>query len=321
MVTGKRPDEHGIINNNLPAAQGGQRYFSTKYLKVPTLWDAAKKQGLKTAAIHWPVTVDAQIDFNLPEYFQRRAGGGMDFASMASASTPGLIEKITQRYPSFPVEWVDDRVRTLATVYVLKQEKADLILLHLVDHDSAAHETGPFSTHAKATLEHQDELLGQILAAMPKNMVLAIVSDHGFERSDRAINPRAKMAKAGIQGEVEVGAMLMTTNGMRAAEFLRSAGIGREIPAAEWKRITPAKPVPLAAFEPNLHEVFTTKADAPEVETRMHGEHGYWPLRNDFRSTFLLWGNGVARARLGELDMLSLAGRFARILDIPFGKD
>jgi len=33
---------------------------------------AAHEAGLKTAAITWPVSVDAAIDFNLPEYFQNR---------------------------------------------------------------------------------------------------------------------------------------------------------------------------------------------------------------------------------------------------------
>jgi hypothetical protein len=36
---------------------------------------AAHQAGLKTAAITWPVTVDAAIDFNLPEYFQNRREG------------------------------------------------------------------------------------------------------------------------------------------------------------------------------------------------------------------------------------------------------
>jgi predicted AlkP superfamily pyrophosphatase or phosphodiesterase len=318
LVTGARPDQHGIVNNNVSP---NRRYFEASYLKVATLWDAARKAGLKSGAIHWPVTVDAAIDFNLPEYFERRQGGGMDFRSMEAKSTPGLIDKINARFPSFAQEWVDDRVRTLATVYLLRHEKLDLILLHLVDHDSEAHSNGPFTREAKALIEHSDELLGRILAATPKNWAVAIVSDHGFERVDKVAN----LAKA--RPAIQAQAALAFTDDREAAEWMRSKagdpafGIGREIPEAEWKRFSPARPKPLAVFEPMEHYVFTSAKDAPALAEIKRGDHGYWPLRKDYRSTFLLWGAGVKRERLPELDMLSIAGRFARILDVPLGKD
>jgi predicted AlkP superfamily pyrophosphatase or phosphodiesterase len=317
LVTGVRPDQHGILNNNLPKDQGGTRYFSAKYLKVPTLWDAARKAGLKTAAVHWPVTVDAAIDWNLPEVFERRRGGGMDFASMAAKSTPGLIEKITAKYPSFPLDWVDDRVRTLGTLYLLKHEKPDVIFLHLVDHDSEAHETGPFSGPAKAMLEYQDELLGQMIAAAPKNMVFAVVSDHGFERVDRLVNIPALLKKAGVAGKVDGGGTLITTQDAAVAAALREAAVGREIPRAEWKRLLPHQPFPAAAFEPKLHEQFSLDGTPVDIKPE-RGTHGYWPLRSGYRASFLLWGSGVKKERLPELDMLSLASRFAAILEITF---
>jgi len=317
MVTGVRSDQHGILNNNLPKSEGGTRYFSAKYMKVPALWDAARKAGLKTAAVHWPVTVDAAIDWNLPEVFERRRGGGMDFASMAEKSTPGLIEKITAKYPSFPLEWVDDRVRTLGTLYLLKHEKPDVIFLHLIDHDSEAHETGPFSVAAKAMLEYQDELLGQMMAAAPKSMVFAVVSDHGFERVDRLVNVPALLKKAGVAGKVDGGGTLITMQEAAVAEALRKAAIGREIPEAEWKRLLPNQRVPVAAFEPKPHEQFSLAETAAETKPEK-GTHGYWPLRADYRASFLLWGSGVKKEKLPELDMLSLASRFAAILEITF---
>ncbi|MDX2040533.1 MAG: alkaline phosphatase family protein [Acidobacteriota bacterium] len=50
---------------------------------------------------------------------------------------------------------------------MLKHETPDLILLHLVALDSEAHETGPFSREANAKLEYSDELIGQMLQAVP----------------------------------------------------------------------------------------------------------------------------------------------------------
>jgi hypothetical protein len=69
------------------------------------------------------------------------------------------------------------------------------------------------------------------------------------------------------------------------------------------------------------HYLFTSAKDAPAIADAKRGEHGYWPLRKDYRSTFLLWGAGIKRESLPELDMLSIADRLARILDVPLRKD
>src|SRR6185369_2871404 len=59
IITGVEPSVHGIQTNRMPASQGGDYPWSVKLLKVQTLLDAAHKAGMKTAAITWPVTVDA----------------------------------------------------------------------------------------------------------------------------------------------------------------------------------------------------------------------------------------------------------------------
>ena len=175
IVTGVRPDQHGIVNNNRPKEEGGERYFFANLMKAPALWDAAKKAGLKVGGVHWPVTVDSKsFEWDFPEHFKRRQGAGMDWEATAEKATPGLIAKMTARYPSMATEWIDDRVRALAAIYLLEYEKPDLVLLHLIDHDSEAHENGPFSPHANAMVERTDELLGDILAARPSNMAVAV---------------------------------------------------------------------------------------------------------------------------------------------------
>jgi len=182
MITGVDPRVHGILGNRRPQSEGGDYYWDASLLKAKTLWQAAREAGLKTAAITWPVTVNAAIDFNLPEYFQRRRGGAMDLRSIESKATPGLVEKILKEFPSFGQEWMDDRTRALATIYLLRHEKPDLLLLHFVDLDAEAHESGPFTREANSTLEYTDELIGRILAAAPREMVIAIVNVTNFLR-------------------------------------------------------------------------------------------------------------------------------------------
>src|SRR5215475_9864489 len=132
ILTGVGPEVHGIRSNRKPASEGGDYPWSVRELKARTLLDAAHEAGLKTAAITWPVTVDAPVDFNLPEYFQRRRGGAMDLRSIESRSRPrDLVARISGMFPSFSQEWMDDRTRALAVVYLLKTERPDFMVVHL----------------------------------------------------------------------------------------------------------------------------------------------------------------------------------------------
>jgi hypothetical protein len=310
IVTGVVPEVHGILANNQPGTQ--ERYWYASLLKAPTLWDVCRERGLRSAAIHWPVTVGAAIDFNLPEYFKRRRGGGMDFASMEEKSTPGLVERISAKYPSFPQEWVDDRVRALATMYVMEHERPDLTLLHFIDHDAEAHDNGPFTRHANAVIEYTDELLGRILAVAPKDTVVAIVSDHGFERVDHAAHP----AVAGVEtmGFVAVALTAEAAGQLRELSRRGESGVGREIPLEEWRRYAPSRlHNAAAAFESLPHYQFSKGPLGRE-----RGAHGHWPRRADFRATYLLWGPGVKRERLPEIEMTSIASRLAAILGLSF---
>ena len=69
IVTGKLPAEHGIYTNVSSREWGkntGDWFWFSKAIKVPTLWDEARKAQLTTAAVSWPVTAGAAIDWDFP---------------------------------------------------------------------------------------------------------------------------------------------------------------------------------------------------------------------------------------------------------------
>ena len=69
----------------------------------------------------------------------------MDLAAIARHSTPGLIDEISRRFPSFPQQSVDDRTRILATLFLVEQKHPDVLAVHLVDLDAEEHDTRRFS--------------------------------------------------------------------------------------------------------------------------------------------------------------------------------
>jgi predicted AlkP superfamily pyrophosphatase or phosphodiesterase len=325
IVTGVRPDQHGILNNGRGALDPSLSYWSAEKLKARTLWQCVDEAGRTTAAVTWPVTMNAKITWNLPEVFVRRNGGSMDLESVDKYATPGLVAEITRVYPSFPQQWVDDRTRTLATIYLLKTKKPDLVLTHLVDLDSDAHDQGPFTANANATMERTDELVGDILKILPKDYDFALVSDHGFERIDRIANVKAAAMQAGVTGDLKALGGLLTTTDPKVADWLRAqakkpdSDIGREVPHEELLKYAPTLADAVAAFEPVPHVLFYGRdASGPVHATPPEkGDHGFWPLRDDYRSVFLLSGPGIRPQALGQVQMLSLKDRLADAMGLP----
>ena len=301
MITGVPPSVHGIEQNQL---------WDYSLIKVKTIWDELRAAKRTSAAVTWPVTVNAPVTWNVPEYFEKRQGGGMDLAAIRKKATPGLIDEITSAYPSFSQQWVDDRTRTLAALFLL-QKHPDFLAIHLADLDSEEHETTPFSVESKAILEYTDELIGRILAALPKDTVLALVSDHGFVPVDKTVHPPVGT----------VTPFMVSTSDPEVAGRLENLrqdpanGIGRKIPGAEWKRFQPSKPEPLAAYEPADQFLFSPQpTDGPYGKPREIGTHGLWPGRPDYRSVFLLWGPGIKPRKTPEISMLEIYPRLKQIL-------
>lgn len=323
IITGARPDQSGILSNARGPLDPALSYWAAGKLKVETLWQCAGAQGLTTATITWPVTMDGKITWNLPEVFLRRNGGSMDLEAVEKYATPGLVDEITRGYPSFAQQWVDDRTRIQATLFLLKAKHPDLVLTHLVDLDSEEHDQGPFAQNANAIMERTDELIGEVVKALPKEYDFALVSDHGFERIDHIANLRQQANAAGVAAGLEPMGGIVIAKDAAAAAWLRErsgkagSDVGREIPHDELVRYAPKLADAVAAFEPVAHVLFgRSERDVPREPPPEKGDHGFWPLRDDYRSVFLLSGPGIKPSKLGQVEMIGLESRLAAVLGL-----
>lgn len=316
ILTGVDPVKHGILSNWRPP---GDRYLEYSQIKVPTLIGAAHQAGLTIAAITWPVTVGAPVDWNLPEFFAIRRGGDMDLRSVESKSNPpDLVAKIAADSPAFTQQWMDDRIRTMAALWILRHEKPRLMLLHLVDLDSEEHDNAPFTRESYATLEHTDQLIGEVVAALPTGTAVALVSDHGFERVDRIVN-----VKSVVPSVVQGGSILLAPDEKTAAQLREMKkdpkyGIGREIPKEEFARFPSSLNAnPVAVFDSTEGVMFgNTQNGELTAKPSEIGNHGHWPMR--YRSVYVLWGSGISHQVLPEFSIKEIAGRLATVLGVPF---
>jgi predicted AlkP superfamily pyrophosphatase or phosphodiesterase len=296
----------------VPPSQGGNPPL--------TLWRAASRAYLRTAALVWPGTADTAIDFNCPEIRPEPSSVNVAFDTIAQKCTQGLVDRMAGAYPGFRKSIWDDATSMAALSYLLRHEQPDLTLVNLTALDQEQRETGALSLYSLDLLENADELLGQLIPHLPAHTLVAIVSGHGFETEQRIVRPRVLVNSPAV--DVRYG--LIGTADQRVAAALRKqlanrkSGIAREVSISEVRAFAPDLNRWVAAFGTAPGYVANEDSKGPPIGMGKHkGVDGLWPTRPNYRSVFLLSGEGVRPAHLGEISILQIAPTLAAVLGVP----
>lgn len=206
VITGVYPDRHGIIDNELfkPGVEEAEWYWFRKYIKVPTLYDIAKKSKMKVGALLWPVTGKADIDYNLPE-IKARADQNQTWVVLSNGSPLFLLD-IERRYGKMRngIHQPElDNFVTASAKYLIKSKKPNLLLIHLTDLDEHRHRYGVMSDEAKESLKRQDTRIGEIIQAVKNagiydETTFVVIGDHGFIDIQYNININVQFKKEGL---------------------------------------------------------------------------------------------------------------------------
>jgi predicted AlkP superfamily pyrophosphatase or phosphodiesterase len=348
LVTGVWPAKHGIFANTTfdPLQQNNQGwYWYTEDIHVPTLWDAAAAAGRTTASLQWPVTVGAHITWNIPEFW--RASTPDDAKLLRAVSTRGLLEEAKAELGEYrggiDTSAQADESRGRFTEWILGKKHPGLLTLHLSSLDHIEHETGPFSPESIAVLESIDATIGKIRATAerlaPGRAYVAVVSDHGFVRTESQLNlfplfRDVQLITVNEKGKVTDWKAIPWPTGGSAAIVLKdpsditTLSEVRELlakvasdPANGIDRILEAEELhkrggyPPASFFVGLKPGWRTGAtpDGPVLsKIKVGGTHGALPDLPDLRAAFFLVGPGVPAGRsLGVIDMRDVAPTLA----------
>lgn len=356
LVTGKSPAEHGIVGNTgfdpMQINQSGWYWYASDY-KVPTLWDSAAKAGLKTANVHWPVTVGQNsIRYNLPQIW--RTGHEDDVKLMKVLATPGLVDRLESSLGIFYAQGIDESIagdenRARFAEELILAEKPDFMTAYFTALDHEQHEKGPDTKNAYQILERIDAIVGKLVAAQLKvhpDAVIAIASDHGFAATTTEINLYrafidAGLIKLGAGGKIKEWQAAPWNSGGSSAimladpadealvarveallKKLKSDPANRIAAIADRNEIAQMGGNPKASFYVNFEfgaygGGFKGK-DAPLVSASgSKGTHGYFQSGGNMRSSFLIMGKGVTAGKnLGEIDMRSIAPMLADKLGV-----
>ena len=352
LITGASPARHGIANNQTFDPTNINQigwYWYAEDIKTPTLWSAARAAGLKTVNVHWPVSVGAPIDANLPQIW--RTGHGDDRKLMRALATPGLLERLEAKLGPY-AQGIDEdadadenRARFAEALIAERKPALTTIYLASVDHDE--HRYGPGSAQALATIARNDAIIGRLAAAAraaEPDVTVVVVSDHGFSPVATDVNLFGPFIQAGLitldgKGKVtgweampwlmggSVGVVLARPDdaalAARVAALLGklqadpALGIAAILDrAAIAKGGGSAQVAFLVAFKPGF-EGGRDPAAAMAVPSTYKGMHGYLPSDPAMRSSLFADGPALKRhGDIGVIDMRGIAPSVARMLGV-----
>lgn len=202
IATGKPPRGHGIISNNRidPENPRPRWRYDSRELRAKTIWQAAKEKGLRTAAVLWPVTAFAKdIAYNVPE-----SAAGMGENQVLLNLRAG--SKWTQLKAFFRHGKILNGIKqpnldifsTRTMLDIIRENRPDLMLLHLTGYDSACHEYGLGSDEASAALDELDRHLDSLLNAIDPDTTVVVFSDHSQLPVSRCFDPNTILSELGF---------------------------------------------------------------------------------------------------------------------------
>lgn len=356
LITGVAPSLHGISNNTtfdpLQKNFGGWYWYASD-IKVPTLWDAVHGKGEVVGSVSWPVSVGARsVTYNVPEVW--RAGTADDLKLVEALSSPGLIADL-EKSTNTPLSKLlnetpqSDAVRASYAAALIALKHPEFTTLHLVSLDHFEHVYGPGSTEAADTLNTIDTIVGSLIADARKaelDLVVAIVSDHGFAPISEDSNLMVPFVEAGLitldekTGKISAwDAMPWGAGGSAAVVLARpddkalqkkvadllkklatdpKSGIARIADAKTVKAMGGAKEASFFVDFKLGVEMGNKTTGAVITASPGNGTHGYFPDHPEMNATFIINGPNVAvNKSLGVIDMRDIAPTLAKIMDVP----
>jgi predicted AlkP superfamily pyrophosphatase or phosphodiesterase len=289
LVTGRRPDHHGIVNNNMEDAAIPGRAFALSnrdavidrrwWDEAEPVWVTAEKAGVRTATMFWPGS-EAPIQGVRPAQWLVFDGRLPNPARVAQIlgwldQPPGPDGPTAQKRPGFLTLYFDT-----------------------VDHDG--HEFGPDAPETTAAMAEIDLRIGDLLAGLKARGITAnilLVSDHGMigvapertVRIDTLLPPGSyRLVSAGAVAGLEpvpgqesalAAAVLKPNDHMQCA---RKADLPARLHYGSNHRVPAfvciAQPGWMIANQP------------PREGSRLGGMHGYDPATPEMAATFVAAG-------------------------------
>lgn len=207
MATGCVPGKTGVLCNFERLEKGKYDWaLDHKFVKVPDIFTAAKRAGLTTASVFWPVTGNhPDVDYLINEW----PGCAPNLPIAEALASQGSSEEVLNIARMYEKEMVRTGVHPGCDYFVadcaaeiIRRYAPDLTMLHPANVDGARHGFGVFSEEVSQAVKETDDMIGIVCRAMEAagyagkfNFIL--VSDHGQLDMKRVVNINTLFADLG----------------------------------------------------------------------------------------------------------------------------
>ena len=322
LVTGLRPDHHGVIHNRMHDADLGS--FVSKEQSArdgrwwsggEPLWATLERAGQRTAILFWPGST-AEVHGERPSQWR------------TFDKTMGVHARVRQA-----LDWLDPVSSTGQALPAPQRPR--LVAVYFDQYDVAAHRCGAHCPDALAAQRDIDAGLTELRAGIAalsaeRRIDLVVVSDHGMADVARGdIRYVDDVVPADALDILDDGPLLLAaTRAGREAEAMRL--VGRHDHYQCWRRedLPPAwhygsnPRIPAIVCQADEGWLLQTRAQ-PAFAQAIKGEHGYAPESPSMRAAFVAEGpdfrRGVEVAPFDNVDVYPL---LARLLGVePLAND
>jgi hypothetical protein len=351
MATGALPARHGVWSNQEIVPEEDPAWLKDAGLiRVPALWDAVRAAGGTTAALNWPVTAGAAIDWNVPDVWP----GSDDevIAAMAGSSTPpDLMEELEReatgrlRIENFSSKLLAHDVRLASmAAYLFERYRPTLLLVHVEGVVQIQQEPDWRNPRRVRAIGCADLVVSLLLELIERtdaweHTTIIVTGDHGMTEVHTQLRPNAWLADAGLRPRSLDGsdwratfhalggcAFLRVRNPLKKnVEAVRRVLEGLSPGTREMFRIVeraeldtlgsdPDAPLALAAA-PGF--VLDRGAEAPDRRPNPGMSHGHHPEMADMDTGLVAAGAGIRPgAAAPRLQLTSLAPLVAALLGL-----
>jgi predicted AlkP superfamily pyrophosphatase or phosphodiesterase len=312
LVTGMRPDTHGVVNNTMEDPRIPEAKFSLGnraavvdrrwWDSAEPVWVTAENAGVRTATMFWPGS-EAPIHGVQPRQW-------MPFD--AKLPNSARIAQI--------LAWVDQpQPPAFMTLY-----------FDTVDHDG--HEFGPDAPETTTAMAEVDARIGDLVAGLKARGVTAnivLVSDHGMANvsPERVIRLDLTLP-AGSFRTISTGAMAGIA-AMPGQEAVLAIALLQPRPHMDcWRkaqipvRLHYGNNLRVPAFVCLAESGWMIVDQAPRTDARLGGMHGYDPAAPDMAATFVAAGpafrTGEIVADFDNVDVYPLLMRLIGVTPLAF---
>jgi predicted AlkP superfamily pyrophosphatase or phosphodiesterase len=317
LVTGLRPDHHGVVDNTMNDAAIPSVRFSMGNADAVTdrrwwdqaepVWVTAERHGIRTAEMFWPGS-EAAIQ----------------------GVRPAMAARFDGKLPAA------DRVdRLLSWLDHPADGRLGFLTLYIDDIDHAGHDFGPDAAETTQAVARVDQAIGRLLDGLQRRHVdanIIVVSDHGMAAvsKERVVRMDQLLWEAGyLQTASGAYASLDALPGQEeqvAAVLLKPQAHMRcwrkfDVPA----RLAYGRNARVPGFLCIADTGWTLAFDDQRVEKLKGGAHGYDNMAPEMRATFIAAGPafrpGVVLPEFDNVDVYPLLMRLLDLTPLPSDGD